>query len=138
MGISAIMVLYKFKVVLLLLRHRWRHCDSCASSGHSMLDLSGLYPNHLFWPSLFPGPSRILLFFLCIKHQASCGVCHLARYTWSRPPQAPCERPFARKQDHYCDRCGYDGHRGKIEDCPTFAEVFKNLWKRHKDKVASA
>ena len=133
------MVLYNFNVVLLLLHHRrWPHCDSCASSVHSTLDLSGLYPNHLFWPSLFPGPSQILLFVLCIKHQVSVDVCHLAPYDWSWPSQAPRERSFARKQDRYCDRRSYDRHRDKIENCPTFVEVFKNLWKQQKDKVVSA
>ena len=52
--------------------------------------------------------------------------------------QAPHERSFARKQDYYCDCCGYDPHRDKVEDCPTFAEMFKNLWKRQKDKDLSA
>jgi len=93
--------------------------------------------SNFFGHQLFPGPSRILFFVLGIKHPASGGVCHLARY-WSRPSQAPRERSFSCKQDHYCDRCGYDRHRDKIEDCPTFAEVFKNLWKRQKYKVVSA
>ena len=70
----------------------------------------------------------------CSPTQVSGGFCH-ARY-WP-PSQAAHERSFARKQDHYYDCCGYDRHRDKIEDCPTFAEAFKNLWRRQKDKIVS-
>jgi hypothetical protein len=71
-------VLYNFNVVLLLIRHRWSHCDSCASSGHSMLDLSGLYPNHLFWPSLFPRVGYFSFFSASsIKHQVASVILHV-------------------------------------------------------------
>jgi hypothetical protein len=96
--------------------------------------------------SIYPIITRIIYLAVTVSWTESDPSLNQASSRWrlsyyvgrSRPSQAPRERSFARKQDYYCNCCGYDRHSDKIEDCPAIAEVFKNLWKRQKDKVVSA
>jgi len=72
-------------------------------------------PVTLSWVESTPSLCNIRL------HLSSC------RLGLASPSQAPCERSFACKQDHYYDRYGDGRYRDKIEDCPSLAEPFKDL-----------